>query len=154
MLLSNRSVAFSLVMLIAAPTMAAAEGATATPDFSRYPCPVLSHVGIALVGFEQQRSGDYILTFSIPRDMSGYFRGYIFEVRDSSQKLLTIVRGSDAIVQKDTEASAVRTLGFRTDQPISTEITVFETYPSGGCKFYDVDLGRAKLETAGKPSRE
>jgi hypothetical protein len=144
MMFSPTPFALALTLLMAPPSIPGGDDApTSMPDLSRYPCTVPSHVGISLVRLDRAASGAYVLTLSFPREWSDFFAGYVYEVRDSSQNLLATVRGSNAGVQKDTDGLAIRTLTFRTTQPIASEVVVTETYPNAGCRFVNVEVGRA-----------
>jgi hypothetical protein len=146
---AQASLALALSIALASPSIAQADTPTptATPDFSDYPCPIPSYVGISLLRIAHLPEGDYALTFSMPRDATNYFAGYTFAISDDSQTKLATVRGSDATVQKDKNGLAIRTFTFRTPQPITTPIVAIETYPNASCKFTNIEVGRASIES-------
>jgi len=142
------AIALAIISPIASPAVAGGDAPmpTTTPDFSIYPCPIPSHIGTSLVSLKRRGDDEYALTFSVPRGMTNFFAGYVYEVRDSSRRLIATARGADAENRKDKDDFATRVLAFRAEQPIATYVSVTETYPRGGCTFKDVDVGRAALD--------
>jgi hypothetical protein len=141
------AIALAIISPIASPAVADGDAPmpTPTPDFSIYPCPIPSYIGTSLVSLKRRGDDEYALTFSVPRGMTNFFAGYVYEVRDSSRKLIATARGADAEARNDKDGFATRILAFRAEQPIATYIFVSETYPHGGCSFKNVDVGRATL---------
>jgi hypothetical protein len=120
-------------------------GATTPEDYSYLACPVLSHIGVALVSFRRAAPDDYAMSLSVPRNMAGYFLAYVFDVRDGDHKLLAAVPAGNATALPDEGSLAIRSFRFHGEPTDSTGISVIETYPYGKCTFANPEIGRATI---------
>ncbi len=81
---------------------------------------------------------------SVRRKSDGFFISYVFEVRDSNDKLLASVPASTAKVLADQGDLAIREFTFKGEQTDAGAVSVIETY-NGHCAFAKPTIGGSKI---------